>query len=71
MTQPQGPVRHQSFLHLMLTEMFVRMGLLLLAMVLIAGGVQLAGLGGGLAGLVVGAVVYALVIRRFNARPRQ
>lgn len=69
MTQAPGPAAHKSFLHLLLAEMFVRMGLLLLVMVLVAGGVQLAGLGGALAGLGVGLVAYVLVIRRFNARP--
>ena len=66
MTQP-------SFMSLMLAEMGVRIGLFLLAMVLAFVGAALVGgewrILGAVAGLVVGGVVYAVVIRRFNDRP--
>ena len=65
---------------IMLTEMGVRTGLLLLAMVLsfvgsavarsLTDGRDTATLAGALAGLTVGLVLYAIVIRRFNARPK-
>lgn len=71
--------RQPSFMSIMLAEMGVRMGLFLLAMVLAFLGAAVArSLDGGdegwarllgaLAGLAVGAVVYAVAMRRFNAR---
>ncbi len=79
---PASRKNQPSFMSIMLTEMGVRMGLFLLAMVLAFIGSAVArGLDGGtgegwlqllgaLAGLAIGAVIYAIVMRKFNARPK-
>lgn len=74
---PSAP-EQPSFLRLFLSEMLVRLGLLLLAMCLsFAGAAVAAAVSGGdaatlvgaLVGLAVGAAIYPLVMRRFNRRP--